>query len=374
MVANQPVSNSPQREVYYQGDHPHHHPKPESAYERICSLQKQIEKVQFETVHPVTSSTYNAPSQSEYYTEGNLVGFDEVSSVDEAARKVYEMALASVEQDGPGTPESHAKRVAALQKELQDTTGMHTAEEGDNAKKAAGFVAAADVLSSANKHSSTAKAADLVLAAHYINDMHSNGPAKDDYSTSSVVHAAQFVGHLQGASKYEENTHRSADEQRRIDHAARVHQLKGLLAASQSNMEPEELIKYKSGDAEGSTRDRLRDLASHHGLSSTTGRYEKPYASPHAPKLPESLGFGVASVVSVAESCPSLYAPKASTRISELKRSMHDIGLGPRGHRMMWSDLDIRSADPREVIRPGNLDISKLSMSALKAGYRQSRT
>ena len=47
MVANQPVSDSPQQDKggWFQADEPHHHIRPETAYERICSLQKQIEKV-----------------------------------------------------------------------------------------------------------------------------------------------------------------------------------------------------------------------------------------------------------------------------------------------------------------------------------------
>merc|ERR1712195_295354 len=341
MVANQPVSDSPQRDKggWYQADEPHHHTRPETAYERICSLQKQIEKVQFETVHPVTSSTYNAPSQSEYYTEagydaphddGAWFGrrdyeardYNEVSSVDEAARKVYEMALSSVEQDGPGTPEAHQKRVDALKDELEKTTGMHRSDE--NAERASGVVLAEEVISNANKHSSTVRPADLVLAAHYI---HGNDPASDENkaSATSVVHASTFVNHLQSSIYDDASEHRSADEQRRID------------------------------------------LAALHGLGSTTGYISGTDLK--APKLPETIGYGISRVIPVSETCPSIYAPKATTRIAELKRSMHDVGLN-RGRRMLWSDLDVRSGDPREHIRPGNLDISKLSMSALQAGYR----
>merc|ERR1711865_1285683 len=341
MVANQPVSDSPQQDKggWYQADEPHHHTRPETAYERICSLQKQIEKVQFETVHPVTSSTYNAPSQSEYYTEAGYDAphddgvwfgrrdyeardYNEVSSVDEAARKVYEMALSSVEQDGPGTPEAHQKRVDALKDELEKTTGMHRSDE--NAEKASGVVLAEEVISNANKHSSTVRPADLVLAAHYI---HGNDPASDENkaSATSVVHASTFVNHLQSSIYDDASEHRSADEQRRIDHAAR------------------------------------------HGLGSTTGYISGTDLK--APKLPETIGYGISRVIPVSETCPSMYAPKATTRIAELKRSMHDVGLN-RGRRMLWSDLDVRSGDPREHIRPGNLDISKLSMSALQAGYR----
>ena len=72
--------------------------------------------------------------------------------MDEAARKVYEMALSSVEQDGPGTPEAHQKRVDALKDELEKTTGMHRSDE--NAKRASGVVLAEEVISNANKHSS----------------------------------------------------------------------------------------------------------------------------------------------------------------------------------------------------------------------------
>jgi len=383
MVANQPVSDSPQQDKggWYQADEPHHHTRPETAYERICSLQKQIEKVQFETVHPVTSSTYNAPSQSEYYTEagydaphddGAWFGrrdyeardYNEVSSVDEAARKVYEMALSSVEQDGPGTPEAHQKRVDALKDELEKTTGMHRSDE--NAEKASGVVLAEEVISNANKHSSTVRPADLVLAAHYI---HGNDPASDENkaSATSVVHASTFVNHLQSSIYDDASEHRSADEQRRIDHAARVHQLNGLLAATQSSMEPERLVKYNANGVDGETKDKLRDLAALHGLGSTTGYISGTDLK--APKLPETIGYGISRVIPVSETCPSMYAPKATTRIAELKRSMHDVGLN-RGRRMLWSDLDVRSGDPREHIRPGNLDISKLSMSALQAGYR----
>ena len=95
---------------------------------------------------------------------------------------------------------------------------------------------------------------DLVLAAHYIHD---NAPAPDDKaSANSVVHASTFVNHLQSSIYDDASAHRSADEQRRIDHAARVHQLKGLLAASQSSMEPERLVKYNANGVAGETKDK----------------------------------------------------------------------------------------------------------------------
>merc|ERR1711865_385146 len=368
MVANQPADRSSQGD-YYAGDVPQQQSKPETTFERICSLQKQIEKVQFETVNPVASSQYNPSSQNDYYSEGGVSrGYSEVSSVDEATRKVYEMALTAVEQE-VSSPETHQERVAALTSQLDATRNG----EAETAPRKDTCVAAADVIANANKHYSTSPQ-DLALAAHYVNNPAVNAPAHreyKDYSASSVVQGAQFVGLLQeGAGQHQ--IHRSADEQRRDDHASRVHQLKSLLAASQSSLEPEEMVTHSEGGEDSSnTRERLRQMAVTHNLHAPGGQYG---SAPSPPKLPHTLGYGVASVLPVSESCPSLYAPKASTRIAELKRSMHDVGLNSRhstGHsNLCWSDLDTRSSHPREPIRPGNLDVSKLSMSALKGQYR----
>lgn len=251
-----------------------------SRQERIIALQDQITKVQFDAAQPSVSWTEPPPSSSgpdADYLHGS-------SSVEENARRVYEMAMAAVEQEEvTGSPKA---------KELRQNSSY----------------------SAYRDHEEYAPSRSVGKV---------DGP-----SARGVVLAKQFVEDIQ-----ETMVPLKPEEQRRKDHDNRIQQLRSELASLNAKTDPDNQLNPAT-ESEIATRHRLRAIADVHGLQSSAA-----YLDATEPVLSSSDIDPTAPVVPTSRICPALYGQTASERILELKRASHDLDLDPR-RSMNWSDLD----------------------------------
>eukprot|EP00656_Telonema_subtile_P051275 TRINITY_DN6857_c0_g1_i4.p1 TRINITY_DN6857_c0_g1~~TRINITY_DN6857_c0_g1_i4.p1 ORF type:complete len:340 (+),score=74.92 TRINITY_DN6857_c0_g1_i4:95-1114(+) len=245
-----------------------------TAKERIMALQDALTKVQFEGPQPTMS--WNEPPQNHAQAEPNYL--QESDSVEESARRVYEMAMAAVEQEEEGSPNANEQRV----------------EQGS------------------------------YVPLRSTRDYAPAGKQSPEPTGRGVVLAKQFLRDVQECMVV-----LTPQEQRRADSQQRIDELRSQLAARHSQLDPEQ--SGPVSEQEVATKHRLRAIADVHGLSKSASFIEQT--------TPKESGDQPAPVATMSSICPAVYSDSAQRRIMELRKAQHEMNLAPH-HSMKWSDMD----------------------------------